>query len=103
MDHLTARAIRACAISAKRAGNNPPSVDRTSVDLIGGKQYVTLRSAGDVVAVFRVRMSGALKRMKRPPAALTGRKSNNGLRVVQAASAGIANWVDLGLISSTGN
>ena len=36
----------------------------------GGKKYVVLRNARGVLAVYRVRTSGALKRLRRWPAAL---------------------------------
>lgn len=37
---------------------------------LAGKQYVVLRNAGGVLAVYRVRNDGMLKRLKRWPAEL---------------------------------
>jgi hypothetical protein len=73
IDHLTARAVRACIISATRAGIELPMIERTSVDRIGGRQYVTLHAGSGVMAVYRVRNAGQLKRLKCPPPELMGR------------------------------
>jgi hypothetical protein len=41
--------------------HDPPPIE------IGGLHYVTLTSGGDLLAVFRVRNDGKLKRLVRPP------------------------------------
>ncbi len=44
-----------------------PSASRSDVVELGGKEYVVLRNAKDVLAVYRVRTSGVLKRLARWP------------------------------------
>jgi hypothetical protein len=77
MDNLTLRAIRAY----ERAADGPrdgygwpyglpiPANDSGPVNA-GGHDYVVLRNVNGVLAIYRVRNSGALKRLKRLPAGL---------------------------------
>jgi hypothetical protein len=44
-----------------------PDATRADVIEIAGLQYVTLTSSGSLLAVFRVRNDGKLKRLVRPP------------------------------------
>jgi hypothetical protein len=50
----------------------PPESTRAEVTKVGGLLYVTLTSGTDVLAVFRVRNDGKLKRLVRPPRQLRG-------------------------------
>jgi hypothetical protein len=71
MDELTTRAMtawfRACraegAIADQPANDSGPVVHE-------GKQYVVLRNVRGVLAVYRVRNDGVLKRLKRWPSEL---------------------------------
>ena len=70
---LLSRAHAAYFAAVQNEGEMPLQPSRnSSVNTISdGRSYVVLRSAAGVVAVFRVRTpSGALKRLKRWPAAL---------------------------------
>jgi len=42
----------------------------SGVEVVGGLSYVVLRNVGGVLAVYRVRNDGVLKRLKRWPANL---------------------------------
>lgn len=50
-----------------------PDATRADVTEIAGLLYVTLTSGEDVLAVFRVRNDGKLKRLVRPPKQMRGR------------------------------
>lgn len=49
-----------------------PDATRADVIEITGLRYVTLTSNGNILAVFRVRNDGKLKRLVRPPKQLKG-------------------------------
>ena len=66
MDDLTKRAF---AAYFKAGGDDQPSNASGLVEL-GGKRYVVLHSGASVLAVYRVRNNGILKRMVRWPAQL---------------------------------
>jgi hypothetical protein len=52
-----------------------PDATRADVIEVAGLLYVTLTSSGNVLAVFRVRNDGKLKRLVRPPRQLRGKTS----------------------------
>lgn len=62
LDELTRRALSAYFDSG---GDELPSV--TKLHRIKGKHYVTLRRAGKLLACYRVRNDGKLKRLIRLP------------------------------------
>lgn len=66
MDELTKRAF---AAYFRAGGDDQPSNASGLVEL-GGKRYVVLRSGASILAVYRVRNDGILKRMVRWPAQL---------------------------------
>jgi hypothetical protein len=72
MDELTARAIRAYYVTAKRSGLEPKQVSESlcGVEQHGGLQYAVLRNNYETLAVYRVRADGVLRSMKRWPKAL---------------------------------
>jgi hypothetical protein len=76
LDRAFAAFFRAAAIQGE-AVLNPPSTGSEVVDL-GGKRYAVLRnanlrSADGILAVYRIRNDGVLKRLKRWPSGLEGR------------------------------
>lgn len=66
MDDLTRRALAAYLKTGgtEQAGNSsgPAAVD--------GKDYVVLRNTNGILAVYRVKVDGVLKRLKRYPSEL---------------------------------
>lgn len=66
MDDLTRRAFTAYF----RTGGLEPPQPGSATTAHAGKQYVVLRNAGGVLAIYRVRNDGMLKRLKRWPPAL---------------------------------
>ena len=66
MDTLTARAF---AAYFRSGGMDQPAND-SGPATIDGMTYVVLRNVNGVLAVYRVRTSGVLKRLVRWPAAL---------------------------------
>jgi hypothetical protein len=64
VDDLTVRAFGAYFRSGSR---DQPAGDSGVIDL-DGRRYVVLRNADRVLAVYRVRTSGVLKRLRRWPA-----------------------------------
>ncbi len=67
-----ARATRAYFVATRGQKVDPPS-DRSAVEKHGGKYYAVLRSDRDVLAVYRVRNDGVLKKLKRWPTSMEGR------------------------------
>lgn len=65
-DDLTRRAMAAWF---RTGGTDQPSKDSGTEEL-DGKVYVVLRNVRGVMAVYRVRNDGILRRMKRPPVEL---------------------------------
>lgn len=63
----TQRALAAYFRTADEIVDQPSDADLIEYD---GKDYVVLRNRQGVLAVYRVRTSGALKRLKRWPAEL---------------------------------
>jgi len=49
-----------------------PDAALSSVEILDGKQYVVLRHAGGILACYRVRNDGMLKRLVRIPHELRG-------------------------------
>jgi hypothetical protein len=68
MDDLTSRAFAAYFRSESGIVDQPAN-DSGPAEW-AGKQYVVLRNVNGVLAVYRVRNSGALKRLRRWPSAL---------------------------------
>lgn len=70
MGALTARAV---AAYFRAEGWNPragqPGADSGEIER-AGKRYVVLRNCNDILAVYRIRNDGMLKRLKRWPAGL---------------------------------
>ena len=66
-----ARAMRAYFVASKKvvgAGvSRQPSSSSSAVEQYGGKVYVSLRNVNGLVAVYRVRNDGMLKRPRRWP------------------------------------
>lgn len=72
MDEIMARAFRAYYMMAKRepgAITDHPSND-SDVQKVNSKEYAVLRNCNGILAVYRVRNDGMLKRLKRWPQAL---------------------------------
>ena len=53
-----------------RAGNIVQPANDSGVTDVGGKTYVALRNISGMLAVYRVRNDGVLKRLKRWPLAI---------------------------------
>jgi hypothetical protein len=72
MDELLSRGLRAYYTKAAREGHsaNHPSMDASGYEEVDDKDYVVLRNAHGVLAVYRVRHDGMLKRLRRWPAEL---------------------------------
>jgi hypothetical protein len=72
MNELLGRAYRAYFMTAARSGYDcaQPANDRSGEEEVGGKNYVVLRNVRGVLAVYRVRNDGMLKRLRRWPAEL---------------------------------
>lgn len=60
---------RALSAWFRTGGTDQPSA-ASGVAEHGGKQYVVLNNVAGVLAVYRVRNDGVLKRLARPPAVL---------------------------------
>jgi hypothetical protein len=61
--------MRAYFVAARHTAATPAQPSNSScVEQIAGKQYVVLRNVNGVLAVYRVRNDGVLKRLKRWPA-----------------------------------
>ena len=73
MDKLTGRAMRAYFMSAAREGYraDQPADGSSGPQQIDGHWYVALRNVRGVLAVYRVKNDGALRRLRRWPAELT--------------------------------
>jgi hypothetical protein len=67
MDDLTRRAYTAYFRSG---GTDQPGGSESGPTELDGKQYVVLRNSNGVLAVYRVRNDGMLKRLRRWPADL---------------------------------
>jgi hypothetical protein len=81
MDDETRRALAAYFMRGSSrhavASDWPGHIDDQPADSSGptehdGKRYIVLRNVNGILAVYRVRTSGALKRLARWPAALEG-------------------------------
>jgi hypothetical protein len=74
-DDLTVRAIVAYYRAAQRDGIPVPDQPANNSDVIDhqGKRYVVLSNVRGPLAVYRIRPSGALKRLKRWPAEVAKR------------------------------
>ena len=68
MDEITSRAFAAYFRSESGIVDQPGS--ESGPEELDGKGYVVLRNVRGILAVYRVRPSGALKRLRRWPAAL---------------------------------
>jgi hypothetical protein len=62
--------IRRAMAGYFKAGNTKQPSTASAVQTVNERSYVVLRSAGDILAVYRVRTDGVLKGLKRWPAAL---------------------------------
>lgn len=51
-----------------------PVAAYSGVRRLSGRDYVTLANKRHVLAVYRIRQSGRLRRMRRPPVGLVGRE-----------------------------
>jgi hypothetical protein len=75
-DELMARALRAYWTAARKTGQaqngntDQPSSTLSCIEEARGKQYAVLRNGYRVLAVYRVRNDGMLKRLRRWPAGL---------------------------------
>jgi hypothetical protein len=67
MDELTTRAMSAYFKAAKAIGRDPdqPGASSSGPETINGKQYVALRSGSRLLAAYRVRGDGVLRRTRR--------------------------------------
>lgn len=65
-------ASRALAAYFRSGGRDQPSGHPTT-EAVDGKEYVVLRNVRGILAVYRVRTSGALKRLVRWPRDLESR------------------------------
>jgi hypothetical protein len=81
MDETLSRAFSAYFKIAKREGYSAdqPSESRSGEDVYDGKRYVVLRNGSGVLAVYRVRNDGMLKRLRRWPAHF-GESTSGGYR-----------------------
>jgi len=68
-EELIARAERAYFVAARKLDqrSDQPSRTDSSLQKYKGKQYIVLRNVRGVVAVYRVRTDGILKRLVRWP------------------------------------
>lgn len=71
-DDLVTRALSAYFKYPDPQGGQPlqPASGCSDEVVLNGKTYVVLANSSDVLAVYRVRNDGVLRRMKRPPAEL---------------------------------
>jgi hypothetical protein len=72
MDEMLGRAFRAYFMAASRAQYvaDAPSESKSGQEEVGGKQYIVLRNGGGILATYRVRNNGVLKRLVRWPSDL---------------------------------
>jgi hypothetical protein len=72
MDDLTRRAFAAYFRTASQDGASSPDqpADTSGPVEHNGRTYVVLRNVNGTLAVYRVRISGQLKRLRRWPAAV---------------------------------
>ncbi|MBR0568008.1 hypothetical protein J5J83_17945 [Azoarcus sp. L1K30] len=70
MDDILKRAIAGYFRYGDSATTNQPSTADSGVVEHEEKQYAVLRNVNGVLAVYRVRTDGVLKRLKRWPAAI---------------------------------
>ena len=70
MLHQEALFRRACAAWFRTGGTDQPGADASRVENHGGKSYVVLRNVRGILAVYRVRNDGKLKRLVRLPETL---------------------------------
>jgi hypothetical protein len=72
MDQVLARAFSAYFKTANREGYSAdqPSEGGSGLQDVGDKSYIVLRNGGGILAVYRVRHDGMLKRLRRWPADL---------------------------------
>jgi hypothetical protein len=75
MDGVLARAFRAYFATAKRTVDTP-SVSRSFQTEINDKSYIVLSNSTGILAVYRVRNDGMLKRLRRWPAELGEERIN---------------------------
>jgi hypothetical protein len=71
---LLGRALRAYFMTAAHVGYRVDQPDSSSSGPanVGGHDYVALRNVNGVLAVYRVKNNGTLRRLKRWPAELDG-------------------------------
>lgn len=65
---------RAMAAYFRTSGGDQPDQGRSGVETIEDRKYVVLRNVNGILAVYRIRRSGALKRLRRWPAEMGGEK-----------------------------
>jgi hypothetical protein len=72
MDQLLARAYSAYFKTANREGYSAdqPSESGSGLEEVGDKSYIVLRNGNGILAVYRVRHDGMLKRLRRWPVEL---------------------------------
>jgi hypothetical protein len=71
MDQITGRAMRAYFMMAARDGYREEQPSSASGEAeINGKRYVALRNARGIIAAYRVRPNGMLRRLRRWPSQL---------------------------------
>jgi len=58
---------RAMAAWFRAGGTDQPGRDASTIEDAGGKDYVVLRNVNGVMAVYRIRNDGMLKRLRRWP------------------------------------
>jgi hypothetical protein len=66
-EELMARATRAYFAAAREGSALIPSRSSSGVEECGGKRYCVLRNVDGVLACYRVRNDGMLKRLRRWP------------------------------------
>lgn len=71
-EELTARAMRAYFAAGRKEGVSPmiPSGGLSGICEVADRSYIALKNGNGVLAVYRVRNDGMLKRLKRWPAEL---------------------------------
>lgn len=71
-EELTALAMRAYFMTGRKEGFEPdiPSTHRSGVYELDERSYVVLKNGNGILAVYRVRNDGMLKRLKRWPTEL---------------------------------
>lgn len=71
MDEMTVRAISAYYRFGR---GSPPPGEGSGPRSVKGKRYIVLRNAQGLLAVYRVRNDGMLKRLKRWPESIGARE-----------------------------